>query len=77
MKEGRKTSEFWLTMLAQVAGIVVLFGVFTAEDAQTLVAAIEKLVAAATGLMVALAPLIAYIKSRADVKSAAEFSNDQ
>lgn len=76
MKSGYKTTEFWLTLLAQVFGGVVLFGVLSGVEADSIVEAVGLLVKAVTGLFVALAPLIAYIKNRAAVKSAAEYAKD-
>lgn len=73
MKEGYKTTEFWLTLLAQLLGVAVLFGVINAEQVKTLNDAIAVAVQAVVGLWVAVAPLVEYIKSRAAVKTSAEF----
>jgi len=77
MKPGFKTSEFWLTVLAGVFGVVVLFGALTGSEADSIVAAVELLIKSVTGLVVALAPLIAYIKGRAEVKQAGEYAKSQ
>jgi len=68
MKAGYKTTEFWLTVFAQLLGIAVLFGVVTAEQVDSLNGAIETAIKAIVGLWVAVAPLLEYIKSRAELK---------
>ena len=57
VKEGIKTTEFWVTLLVAVVAVVFSFGVID-EDAQL----------ALNALVVAAAPVVAYILSRALVK---------
>ena len=68
MKPGYKTTEFWLTVIAQILAVAVLFGVVTAEQVDTLNGAIESAVKAFIGLWLAVAPLVEYIRSRAALK---------
>jgi len=42
MKPGYKTTEFWVTLLIQILGILVLFGVITPEQKGTLSEAIQQ-----------------------------------
>lgn len=62
IKPGYKTTEFWMTIANAVFMVLVAVGVLTQEDAQEL----ETLVA---GLIAAIVPLMAYIFSRAIVKT--------
>lgn len=72
MKPGYKTTEFWLTVFAQVSGLVVLFGVLDSKQADTLVEAVTRLIEAVAGLLVAVAPLVTYIKERSNLKAWSE-----
>jgi hypothetical protein len=69
MKPGYKSTEFWLTVVAQVFGLVLLFGVLTAEQSATLYDAIARIVEAVVALAAALVPLIEYIKARTGLKA--------
>lgn len=69
VKPGIKTSEFWLALVASLVGFGALFGVFTQAEAESLVAILEKLIAAAMALAVAIVPIVEYIKGRAKVKA--------
>ena len=45
-KPGYKTTEFWVTAVCQVIGILGLSGIFTAEQATALTEAIPQIVGA-------------------------------
>lgn len=68
MKPGWKTTEFWLTLLAQVLPILVITGLLTAEEIETLNQAIVEVSKAVSALLIALVPLWKYIESRTRVK---------
>ena len=42
MKPGYKTTEFWVTLIVQLLGILVLFGVITPEQQSTLAEAAQQ-----------------------------------
>ena len=62
MKTGYKTSEFWLTILSTIGGFLVASGVLTEEENVTLTEAVS-------GVVLAVAPIWQYIKSRTEVKT--------
>ncbi len=68
MKPGVKTSEFWLTLLAQVLPVLAISGVLTGEEVETLNQAIIEAVKVIGALVVALVPIWRYIESRTKVK---------
>lgn len=70
MKSGVKTSEFWLTLVAQVLPVLTISGVLTAEEVETLNQAIIEAVKVIGALIVALVPIWRYIESRTKVKTA-------
>ncbi len=69
VKPGVKTSEFWLALVPSLVGLGALFGLFSQAEADSLVAVLEKLVAAAAALAVAILPVVEYIRGRAKVKA--------
>ena len=62
-KPGWKTTEFWLTLFAAGAGVLVATGVLSNEDVVTL----QELI---MGVVLAVLPIWEYIKSRTEVKTA-------
>lgn len=70
IKPGWQTTEFWMTIVSSIAGMLTLFGVVTKEEADSIVVLVQSLVTASIGLALAVAPIIAYIKSRAEIKRA-------
>jgi hypothetical protein len=68
MKPGKNTTEFYLTLLSKILGIVVLFDVISAEQANQLFEAIQLAVEAIIGLALVVIPLIEYIKNRTELK---------
>lgn len=68
MKPGYKTTEFWLTLLAQVLPVLVITGLLTGEEVETLNQAIVEVSKSIGALLVALVPLWKYIESRTRVK---------
>ena len=70
MKPGYKTSEFYVTIFAALGSLAVAFGVLQQAEADSLVSAIGQVASAIIVLVGAVAPVIAYIKSRAEIKAA-------
>ncbi len=68
MKPGYMTTEFWLTLLAQVVPILVLTGVVSSADAQGVTDSTTHAVEGIGSTAVAVAALWKYIQSRADLK---------
>jgi hypothetical protein len=68
MKPGFKTTEFWLSILAQVLGFAVLLGFVTANDSRTLEESLGKAVAAIFTVLSSAKVVIDYIKSRTALK---------
>lgn len=69
-KPGGKTTEFWLTVIAQVLPALAIFGVLTGEEVETLNQAIVEAVKVLGVLVAALVPIWRYIESRTKVKIA-------
>jgi len=63
MKSGIKTSEFWLTLLSLIGGVLVGSGVLTEDESLTLQEAV-------VALALAVAPIWQYIRSRTAIKVA-------
>jgi len=72
MKPGYKTTEFWLAALSSIGGLLVLLGVVNQAEADQIYAAAAQVVQAAAALYLAVAPLLAYIRSRAELKRGQE-----
>lgn len=73
MKVGWKTSEFWVTLAAQIIGILVLFGVIGTdqsgsmnEQAALIANSVEKIV----GAIITILSTLGYNNARAKVKIA-------
>ena len=67
MKPGYKTTEFWLTLLAQIIGLLTMTGVIKPEEATPYLQGGGQLVG---GLMTVI-PQIAYAFSRGKAKTTA------
>ena len=65
VKPGWKTTEFWLSIVTAVLGIVVMLGYITPEQSTTLGTAISSIVG---GVMTVIST-IGYALSRAKTKS--------
>lgn len=71
IKDGWKTSEFWLALVSQLVGFLVLFRIIETEAAQPLIEALGNFVIAVFAL-IALAPQVVtavYVHGRAKIKS--------
>lgn len=68
MKEGVKTSEFWLTLAVNVVAIAVLLGFLTAEEGELIKGQVVQVAALAAPFLTAAVSLIMYIWSRTQVK---------
>lgn len=65
MKPGWKTTEFWMTAVAQLLPFLVLLGVVPAADVQSLTASIASVV---SGCLAGVS-LIAYVVQRYKLKT--------
>lgn len=77
VKPGYRTTEFWLSLFAALVGFLVLSGVVPGLDTATgndLVDAVTKIVEGVVALIAITGPLMGYIRSRGEVKSAASFN---
>jgi len=64
MKPGIKTSEFWVTVIISILGVLVALGVITPEQKDTLAQSIQQI----AGAVMAAAPVIGYALSRGRAK---------
>lgn len=64
MKQGYKTTEFWITILVQVVGILATTGVFTPEQSTVL----QKAVPQIAGIVAMVAAAFGYSISRGVAK---------
>ena len=67
MKTGIKTSEFWMTLIPQVITVLVVLGVMPAEDIDYITKAVAGII---TGI-VSVISLVAYVRSRTELKAQA------
>ncbi len=65
-KPGVKSTEFYVTVLVQIIGVILALGVVTPEQSDVLVKAITQ----GGGIVAMLISAFAYNKGRAAVKSA-------
>jgi len=64
MKQGYKTTEFWTSLFAQLAGLAVIFGVADADSANAICMAASQI----AGAVVAGAGALGYAFSRGKAK---------
>ena len=79
IKPGKSTTEWKATIITVVTSILVIlvsFGVISQVESDHLVEIVGGLVTAAIALLSAVKVVIEYIKSRADVKVAARYTNN-
>lgn len=67
IKDGIKTTEFWVTIASQLVGLLVLFGLFNSDQAETVKSAVGYI----AGGIIQLVPVALYIWGRVKVKAAA------
>lgn len=67
MKPGIQTTEFWMTLVPQIATILVVVGVLPSED----VDGVTKMIAGVIAGIVSLVSLVAYVWSRVQLKKEA------
>lgn len=65
-KPGIKTTEFWMTLLAQIMPILIIVGAIPEAEADT----VSKSIAAVVAGIISLVSLVAYIWGRTEVKKA-------
>lgn len=64
MKSGVKTSEFWVSVIISILGVLVALGVITPEQQGTLSESIQQI----AGAIMAAAPIVGYALSRGAAK---------
>lgn len=69
MKEGWKTTEFWLTLGAQVIPLLVLTGILSNQEATAVQDAWAKAVEAVFAFIASVVPIAVYVYGRAKVKA--------
>lgn len=72
-KPGYKTTEFWTTLATAIFGMLMMSGIISKEDSDTLILSINNIVG---GLMTA-GPVIGYAISRGKAKTVTSQSNNQ
>ena len=68
-KPGWQTSEFWLTLAAQVIPVLVLLGVLTPDQSSGVNDAVANVIKDAFALLASVIPVAVYVWGRAKVKS--------
>ena len=71
MKSGWQTSEFWLTLVANVLAFAVAFGIVPIGDKETVQGAATQIITGVFGLLAGAAVLWKYIEARKTLKVAA------
>lgn len=71
-KPGWKTTEFWLSLIAQAAPVLVILGVLDASEADALNTALADAVKATFALLASVGVIWKYIESRTRVKEASK-----
>jgi hypothetical protein len=64
MKKFWETSEFWVSMATSIGGMLVMTGAITADQADQIKNAVQQIIGGILGLV----PVIAYVKTRTDLK---------
>lgn len=70
-KPGWMTTEFWLTLVAQVVALLVLFGVVSVADKDSVTGTMGRAVENVFAVVGSAAAIWQYIRSRTDVKQQA------
>ena len=65
LKSGWKTTEFWVSIITSMVGILVTLGLFTPDNASSLIQSISMIV----GGIVTSVPIVGYAISRGKAKS--------
>lgn len=68
MKEGYKTTEFWITLASQLLSVLVLLGLVSATDSTTLNGAVAQVITSVFVVIGNLSVIITYIKARTYLK---------
>ncbi len=68
VKPGWKTTEFWVSIVAQITTVLVLIGVLNQGDSTSLNASIAESIEAVGIVIVNALVVLGYIKSRTEVK---------
>lgn len=70
LKSGVRTTEFWITLAAQVIPVLVIVGLLTADEAVTINETIVEAIKAVFALAASLGIIWKYVDSRTRVKEA-------
>lgn len=68
-KPGWKTTEFWISVAAQILAVVVLLGLMSQSDSETVGQAISQSIEAVGVIVANAAIILGYIKSRTTAKN--------
>ena len=68
MKPGNQTTEFWLTLVSQVLGLLALFHVISPQDSGTLGTALSNGITAVFTIFASARVALGYINSRTNLK---------
>lgn len=73
MKDGYKTTEFWISLLGQILPLLVLLGVISIEQAEGVFEAGSNLILAVFGVLglLGIVPSAVYVYGRTQLKKAA------
>lgn len=69
IKPGYKTTEFWISLAANVVALLVIMGIVTPESQADLVEATSRIVEGVFAVITSVTAIIAYIRSRTKVKN--------
>ena len=69
MKPGIKTTEFWLTLAAQIIAMLVIVGVVSSTDQQTVETAVGDAIKAVGALAASVITLWRYVQGRIELKN--------
>lgn len=65
LKDGWKTTEFWVSIATAIIGLCVLFGVFTTEETTEIMGSISQII----GSLMTIVPIVAYALARGKAKT--------
>lgn len=77
MKPGWKTTEFWMTLLTQLVGLLVILGVISTQDRASIEGALSSAITAVVTLIAQVSVLWKYIQDRTQLKMEAMRYEDE
>lgn len=69
MKPGWLTTEFWMTIVVTIVGLLAALGIVGPADRPGVEGALQQMVQAIAGFIAAAVALWRYVKGRVDVKN--------